>query len=61
MIKCAVLQYVGARITCGCSIAWLVRDNPSLLSQVHSGTCADGRPFETYPLEDVSCCKTIKL
>lgn len=50
-----------ARITCGCSIAWLVRDNPSLLSQVHSGTCADGRPFETYPLEDVSCCSTEPL
>ncbi|XP_057381228.1 uncharacterized protein LOC130703791 [Daphnia carinata] len=50
-----------ARIMCGCSIAWLIRDNPSLLSQIHNGNCADGRPFETYPLEDVSCCSTEPL
>ncbi|XP_046656899.1 uncharacterized protein LOC124349979 [Daphnia pulicaria] len=45
-----------ARILCGCYIAWLVRDNPSILPQVNNGICTDGRPFESIPLEDFSCC-----
>jgi hypothetical protein len=52
---------LAARILCGCYIAWLVRDNPSILPQVNNGICTDGRPFESIPLEDFSCCKTIKL
>ena len=41
---------------CGCNISWLIRDDPALLFQVNNGTCSDGRPFQTVPVEEVSCC-----
>jgi hypothetical protein len=45
-----------SRFACGCSISWLVRDNPTLLNQINNGTCTDGRPFQSIPAEEVSCC-----
>jgi len=50
-----------SRIACGCNISWLIRDNPALLFQVNNGTCADGRPFQSVPAEEVSCCSNDSL
>ncbi|XP_046656503.1 uncharacterized protein LOC124349734 isoform X2 [Daphnia pulicaria] len=50
-----------SKFACGCNISWLIRDNPALLFQVNNGTCTDGRPFQSVPLEEVSCCPTDSL
>ncbi|KZS13673.1 Uncharacterized protein APZ42_021042 [Daphnia magna] len=50
-----------SRITCGCRISWLIRDNRPLLDRVYNGICVDGRSFATIPLEEVSCCSTDSL
>ncbi len=51
-----VILFIASRFACGCSISWLVRDNPTLLNQINNGTCTDGRPFQSIPAEEVSCC-----
>ncbi|XP_057381226.1 uncharacterized protein LOC130703789 [Daphnia carinata] len=50
-----------SRITCGCEISWLIRDNRPLLGRVNNGICMDGRSFADIPLEEVSCCSTDSL
>ena len=32
---------------CDCGLAWLIRDNRTLLTSTSGGTCADSKPFET--------------
>lgn len=51
------LKFVASRFMCGCNISWLIRDDPALLFQVNNGTCSDGRPFQSVPVEEVSCCR----
>jgi len=41
---------------CKCTIAWLVRDYPNLLSRVRNGYCKDGTPFEQIDVIELSCC-----
>ncbi|XP_046650032.1 uncharacterized protein LOC124341131 [Daphnia pulicaria] len=44
-------------VNCGdCHLAWLIRDNPNLLSAVKSATCSDGTPFASLSPSIFSSC-----
>ena len=47
----------GPTLRCKCDLSWLIRDHPKLLSRIQNGTCADGRPLQSLPTDELVCCK----
>ncbi|KAI9554578.1 hypothetical protein GHT06_019851 [Daphnia sinensis] len=41
---------------CDCSLAWLIRDNRSLMPAVHNGLCVNGIAFESLDPADFADC-----
>ena len=48
-----ILKLNSDPFTCGCDIAWLIRDNRHLLPAVHFGVCAYDSPFPYVDFEDL--------
>ena len=47
----------GPTLRCRCDLSWLIRDHPQLLYRIQNGTCADGRPLQSLPTDELVCCK----
>jgi len=48
-------------LRCKCDLSWLIRDHPRLLSRIQNGTCADGRPLQSLPTDELVCCPVDSL